>query len=74
MRINIRKFADNGFEVTNDDTGDILIYPRSSYTGLLDVFKEIMVNDGMPARDADIMADEFAGKYTNKIIWNLMEI
>ena len=73
MRINRKKMEEAGFVVANEGA-DIVIYPDNGRNGLFEYFKDAMRDDGMTARDAEMLADEFAGKYTNRVIYNLFEV
>ena len=73
MRINRKKMEEAGFVVANEGT-DIVIYPDNGRNGMFEHFKDLMRDDGMAARDAEMLADEFAGQYTNRVIYNLFEV
>ena len=72
MRINTRKMEEAGFTVTSEGD-DIIIYPENGSNRMFERFKDLMRDDGMPHKDAERLADDFAGEYTNRVIWNLME-
>ena len=63
----------HGFRVKQDkDRGMISIYPENGNDGWFRSFTDLL-EDELPLKDAERLADEFSAKATNQIIWNLMD-
>ena len=73
MRINIPEMKRAGITVEISDDEEIEIYPAENKSGMFDALNKVLRESDLSRRNAEILADEFAGKAFNRYVWQVID-